>query len=129
MADMHELSIAQCLVELATEEARRHGMGRIRAVHLRVGVLAGVVTEALRFCFDVATAGTMLEGAKLIIDEVPVEIFCPRCAEPRTLSAPLPMACPVCGTRSAQVLRGRELELYALEGEAVHSGDTADRGA
>lgn len=134
---MHELSIAHSLVELATEEARRRGLGRIRAVHLRVGVLSGVVTEALRFCFDVATAGTPLEGARLLVDEVPVEIFCPRCAEPKVLPAPLPMACPVCGTRSAEVLRGRELELYALEGELElyalegrdHDADAEDRGA
>ncbi|QIA27591.1 hydrogenase maturation nickel metallochaperone HypA [Thermaerobacter sp. PB12/4term] len=124
---MHELSIAQNLVELAAEEARRRGLTRVRAVHVRLGVLAGVVKDALLFCFDIVTAGTPLEGARLAIEEVPVEIFCPRCRQPRRLPEPLPMACPECGTRTAEIVHGRELELFALEGEEGEGLGAPDR--
>lgn len=124
---MHELSIAQSLVELASEEAHRRGWKRVRAVHVRLGVLAGVVKDALLFCFDVVTVGTPLEGARLAIEDVPVEVFCPRCRQPRRLREPLPMACPECGTRTAEILHGRELELFALEGEEEEGAGAPDR--
>lgn len=129
---MHELSIAHSLVELAAEEARRLGLRRIRALYVKLGVLSGVVKEALEFSFDVVIQGTPLEGAKLVIEDVPVVVYCPRCQEACTLTEPLPMRCPVCGTRTGEMLHGREMELYALEGEegagdeAPHCRDKAE---
>lgn len=113
---MHELSIAQSLVELAAEAAENSGIKKVKALFLKLGVLSGVVKEALEFSFDVVVQGTSLEGAKLIIEDVPVTIFCPNCQEERILPEPIPMRCPTCGTKTGQVLAGREMELYALEG-------------
>ncbi|MBE3595599.1 MAG: hydrogenase maturation nickel metallochaperone HypA [Hydrogenibacillus sp.] len=113
---MHELSIAQNLVELAVESAQAQGLRRLTALHVRIGALSGVVKEALLFAFDVVTEGTPAQGAALIIEDVPVTIFCPSCQAERTLDAPVPMRCPECGTRSGDVRAGRELELVALEG-------------
>ena len=69
----------------------------------------------------------LIWSARLVIEEVAVEVFCPRCRQPRRLPAPLPMACPECGTRTAEILRGRELELFALEGEEGEGVGTPDR--
>ncbi|MDI3256868.1 MAG: hydrogenase maturation nickel metallochaperone HypA [Kyrpidia sp.] len=124
---MHELSIAHSLAELAIEEAGSLGMRRVRALYVKLGMLAGVVKEALHFSFDVVIQGTPLEGAELIIEDVPVVVYCSRCQEERTLPEPLPMRCPVCGTRTAEVLHGREMELYALEGEEGDTDDAPDR--
>jgi hydrogenase nickel incorporation protein HypA/HybF len=66
---MHELSIASALVELACEEAEHRGLQRIQAVHVRIGPLAGIVKEALLFSFDLAAAGTAIEGARLEVQE------------------------------------------------------------
>jgi hypothetical protein len=66
---MHELSIANALVEVACEEAEHRGLGQILALHLRIGPLAGVVKEALLFSFDLAAAGTAIEGARLEVQE------------------------------------------------------------
>jgi hydrogenase nickel incorporation protein HypA/HybF len=114
---MHELSIAHSLVELAIEAARDTGLKRVRAVHLKLGALSGVVKEALEFSFDVVIEGTPIEGAKLIVEDVPVKIFCPRCQDARTLAEPFPMRCPVCRMKTGEVLEGREMELVALEGD------------
>lgn len=114
---MHELSIAYHMVELAAEAAEESGMKRVDVLHMKLGVLSGVVKEALQFAFDVAIQGTPLEGVRLVIEDVPVKVFCPECQEASTLSQPLPMRCPLCGARTGNVLEGREMELYALEKE------------
>ncbi|GEN36061.1 hydrogenase maturation nickel metallochaperone HypA [Aneurinibacillus danicus] len=120
---MHELSIAHSLVELAVEAAENTGMKRVQALYLKLGVLSGVVKESLEFSFDVVIEGTPLEGARLVIEDVPVQVFCSDCQEAHILPEPFPMRCPVCGTRTGQVLEGRELELYALEGGEENAGD------
>ena len=114
---MHELSIALSLVDLAQEEAVRHG-GRVCALHLRVGALAGVVPEALLASYEMACLQTPLEGSRLVIEEVPVMVFCPRCQMQRPLGSIQSFCCPECGTLTPRVEQGRELELVALEIEA-----------
>jgi hypothetical protein len=67
---MHELSIAVNIVEIAEEELARHGGEKVRAVHLQLGSLAGVATEALSFSFGLACEGTAAEGSRLIVEPV-----------------------------------------------------------
>lgn len=122
---MHELSIAHHLVELAVEAARNAGIKRVRALHLKLGVLSGVVKEALEFSFDVVIQGTLLEGARLVIEEVPVKVYCSQCQAVSTLTEPFPIRCNECGARTGEVLEGREIELYALEEEEGEQ-DAAD---
>jgi hydrogenase nickel incorporation protein HypA/HybF len=112
---MHELSIAVSLIEVATEEARRLGGVRVEALHLRLGPLSGVVREALLFSFELAAEGTPIEGARLEIEEVPVVVFCPACGEERELPSLQNFQCPICKMPTPDVIRGRELELTALE--------------
>ena len=81
---MHELSIAHSLVEVASAalaHEESEGDVVVEAVHLRLGVLSGVVKEALLFGYGIATDGTVLAGSKLIIEELPVLLFCPTCGE------------------------------------------------
>lgn len=120
---MHELSIAHSLVELAIEAAENTGMKRVNALYLKLGALSGVVKESLLFSFDIVIQGTPLEGARLVIEDVPVKVYCPDCQEAHILPEPFPMRCPVCGTKTGQLLEGRELELYALEGGEGDAGD------
>jgi hydrogenase nickel incorporation protein HypA/HybF len=112
---MHELSIAMSIVEMAQEEAEIHGHVQVQAVHLRMGLLSGVVKEALLSCYQVACQATLLEGSQLRIEEIPVEVFCPQCAVPRAVQSIQWFCCPECGTPTPTVLRGKELEVVALE--------------
>lgn len=111
---MHELSIALSLVDLAQEEAARLG-GRVCALHVRVGALSGVVPDALLASYEMASARTPLEGSRLVIEDVPVVVYCPQCQAERELSSVQFFCCAECGTPTPQVERGRELELVALE--------------
>jgi hydrogenase nickel incorporation protein HypA/HybF len=112
---MHELSIAMSIVEMAQEEAESRGGVQVQAVHLRLGLLSGVVKEALLSSYEMACFATLLEGSQLLIEEVPVEVFCPKCEGPRVVPSIQWMCCPECGTPTPMVLRGKELEVVALE--------------
>ena len=112
---MHELSIALSMIDLATEEAQRHAGARVNALHLKLGPLSGVVKEALLFSYEVATTDTPLAGSRLIIEDVPVVIYCAECEAEQVLETIQRFSCPACGTLSSAVVRGRELEFVALE--------------
>lgn len=112
---MHELSIALSIIEGAEEELRRRGGSRVSAVHLKLGLLSGVVQEALQFSYELVCAGTLLEGSKLIIEEIPIRIYCSACnveGEPVSLQH---LHCASCGAPLSRVIQGTELELTALE--------------
>lgn len=112
---MHELSIALSIVEMAEEEAAIRGNAHVSAVHLRMGLLSGVVKEALLSCYEMACAETALAGSRLLIEEVPVEIFCAQCQERRPIASLQWMCCPECGTPAPEIVQGKELEVFALE--------------
>jgi len=113
---VHELSIALSLVDCACAELPRLGKrARIAAVHVRLGPLAGIVKEALRFSFEVAAAGSAIEGARIEIEDVDLRVSCPACGRERRLENPQALRCPACGTLTPEVITGRELELAALE--------------
>ena len=113
---MHELSVALGILDVAGEEVERRG-GRVVAVHLKLGPLSGVIKAALLSAYDLAREGTPLAGAELVVEEVPLVVWCPACAAERT--PPFPeLCCPTCGTPTPDVLRGRELEVVALEIES-----------
>src|ERR1044071_1298367 len=112
---MHELSIAMSIIEMASEESERRGGAQIHAVHLKLGHLSGVVKDALLFSYDVACEGTPLEGSRLVIEDVPVVVFCPVCSEEQTLASVQRFFCPACGAPTPQVISGKELQVVALE--------------
>jgi hydrogenase nickel incorporation protein HypA/HybF len=114
---MHELSLANRLVQVAEESAREAGAARVTAVTLRVGDLSGVSVEALRFAYDVAAAGTMLEGSRLEVRTVAVTVYCPRCERVAELASVQNFRCPACDTPTGDVRAGRELEIESLEVE------------
>src|SRR5258708_17683351 len=111
---MHELSIAMSIVEMAQEEAETRGV-RVSAIHLKLGTMSGVVKEALVSCYELACEGTPLAGSRLVVDEVPVLVFCPSCRQPRPLSSIQLFACSECGAPTSDILQGKELEVVALE--------------
>ena len=110
---MHELSIAQGVVEIAS----RHAAGRkVKTVELKVGHLRQVVPSALEFAFKLLAKGTPLEGAQLVIEDVPVRGRCRACGH-ETLMWAFPLQCAECGGLDLELLAGDELLVDALEVE------------
>ena len=112
---MHELSIATCIVEMAEEESECRGGLAIDAVHLRLGALSGVVKDALLSCYGLACEGTRLEGSRLVIEEVPVMVYCSACNTKGSLVSLQSFCCQQCGAFTNNVVQGRELQVVALE--------------
>jgi len=113
---MHELSIAMGIVDAALDEAKQRAV-KVTAVHLRLGPLSGVVKDALLFSYEIACQDTPLQGSRLIVEDVPVVIFCAQCKEKRTLESVQRFACPQCDAPTMNILQGKELEVFALEVE------------
>jgi hydrogenase nickel incorporation protein HypA/HybF len=112
---VHEIAVALSILDGVQASASEQGVERVSAVHLRVGALSGVVRDALLFAWEVAAAGTIAAGSRLCIEEIPLVVYCERCADER---APVPgsgMLCPDCGTPAPRIVRGREMELVAME--------------
>jgi hydrogenase nickel incorporation protein HypA/HybF len=115
---MHEYSIMQSALNQVFEEARRAGAVRVHEIRLRIGVLSGVVPDALRFAFDALTPGTSAEGAALTIEEVPARFWCAPCGR-EFVSPNFFSECPDCGRPSGELRAGREMELCSMEVDHV----------
>ena len=111
---MHELSIANSLVEVATEHATRISVERVTAITLRVGVLSCVQRDALETCFEMVSRNSIAEGAEIHIVELPVVVFCPCCKKEVELPGVQAFLCPRCNTPSGDVRQGRELEIESI---------------
>ncbi|MDW4908947.1 hydrogenase maturation nickel metallochaperone HypA [Streptomyces sp. ADMS] len=109
---MHEMSVALAVVDQVAEAATRAGdVTAVRSVRLQVGELAGVVPDSLAFCFELACAGTLLEGAELVTEEVPGRARCTPCAHEWAVGMPPRLTCPECGGTGTDLLAGRELQI------------------
>jgi hydrogenase nickel incorporation protein HypA/HybF len=111
---VHELSIAQAIVDVAVRHA---GDSRVTRVCVEVGRLRQVVPAALAFAFELCAHGTPVAGAELDIAAVPVVVTCRACGVESSPSA-FPLACEACGGLSVEVVRGEELRVESLELEA-----------
>jgi hydrogenase nickel incorporation protein HypA/HybF len=111
---MHEMSLTESLVELIENEREKQGFARVHAVKVTVGALGHVEPDAVRFCFDAVSRGTVVEGARLDIHIVPGQAWCLDCA--KTVRVADRMAvCPECGRQHLQVTGGDDLRLDELE--------------
>jgi hydrogenase nickel incorporation protein HypA/HybF len=78
-------------------------------------VLSGVVKEALLSSYEMACEDTALKGSQLIVEEIPVVVFCPTCQAQRPLHSIQLFCCAECGTPTSEIVQGKELEVVALE--------------
>lgn len=109
---MHELALTESVVQAVCERLPGE---RVRRVRLEIGRLAAVVPDAVRFCFEVCTRGTLLDGAELEILEVPLRLRCRRCGDESESRDQL-LLC-VCGSSEVQLLSGDELKIKEVEVE------------
>jgi hydrogenase nickel incorporation protein HypA/HybF len=111
---MHEAGIATNLIEAVQQRLQTVPGARVTAIHVRIGELAGVSTDALDFAFECLSASTPLAGAKLVFDLVPLMVACDACGQ-TTPVEDLVFRCGLCGSERTRVASGRELEVRTLE--------------
>jgi hydrogenase nickel incorporation protein HypA/HybF len=111
---MHELAIAESVLEIVERTARANGSERVATVWLEIGALSHVEPEALRFCFDAVTRGGPAERARLEIATIPGKAWCMPCGELVPLAG-LGESCPVCGSYQLRVSQGEEMRVKEIE--------------
>ncbi len=111
---MHEMSLAEGVVQLIEDAAREQAFEKVTAVWLEIGQLSGVEVEAMKFCFDVVTRDGIADGARLEIIATPGTGWCMPCSKTVPMSEVFG-ECPECGSHQMQVTGGTEMRVKELE--------------
>ena len=112
---MHELAIAQSIIDAVGEKAATCNATRIKSVCLRIGEASGILIDSLTFSFEMlASFDPMLDGARLLIDEVPHRARCRHCNSVFAV-AHFIMQCPICQTWNTEIVSGNELQILEME--------------
>lgn len=122
---MHELSVCQALVRELDALARREHALRITRVVVRIGPLSGVEPQLLRQAYPLACAGTVADGAELILEDLPVRVQCESCGA-ESEAAVNRLVCGVCGDYRTRLLSGDEMLLAHVE---IERGAEAEKGS
>ncbi|MDH6309562.1 hydrogenase nickel incorporation protein HypA/HybF [Dysgonomonas sp. PFB1-18] len=110
---MHELSIAQSIVQLAEQQARKHQATEIEELELEIGSLAGVELHTLEFALESSVKGTMLNNARIVRHDIAGEGRCGDCEAVFPVDV-LFSPCPHCGSYCVSILKGKELRIKSI---------------
>lgn len=113
---MHEISLAESVVQLIGEAAIKEKFSRVKTVWLEIGKLSHVDAEAMQFCFDSVSEQTLAEGAILKIIPVAGRGYCSNCAH-EVLIDQLYDPCPLCDSFGVSPVAGTEMRVKELEVE------------
>ena len=112
---MHEISIVESIIEIVIAEIPKHGITNVESIKLAIGEMQQIVPDTLIFAFDVLSKDTPLEGAKLIIESVPIKGHCKACLQD-FLIEDWGGKCTQCGKTDIEIISGKDLNIVGLEG-------------
>lgn len=110
---MHEVALAEGVLRIVADAAAKHAATRVHTVWVELGALAHVEPDALRFCFDAVTRGSVAEGATLEIATTPGRAWCMPCGGEVALGR-LGEPCPRCGSYQLSVVAGEEMRVKEI---------------
>ncbi len=113
---MHEMSLMASIFDIVTQNLAAYPGVRVLQVRLVVGAMTNVVPDAMQLAFEAMSRGTPVEGAVLLIEEVPLTARCGACGWQGELAVHR-LLCPACSALQLEVLSGRELYVDSLEVE------------
>ena len=111
---MHEMSIAQSLIDVVKEEMLKNNAKTLRSVRVNIGQMTAIVPDSLSFCFEVIIGGTELEGARLIMDLIPLVGYCDECRDEFEIKD-YAFVCPKCGGTKIRTIAGQDLSIVEIE--------------
>jgi len=114
MTDMHEMSLCENLVEIVVKSAQNESVNQVERIYLEIGQLSCVEVDAMHFCFDVISKGTVAEGAQLIIEQVPGQAKCHQCKTQFAVSSHYAI-CPSCEHHKFTVISGDQMQIKNME--------------
>ncbi|UKL13591.1 hydrogenase maturation nickel metallochaperone HypA/HybF [Dissulfurimicrobium hydrothermale] len=115
---MHELSLAQAVIDEIVQLAREHKADKVLKVRVMIGALSGVVKDSFAFGFKaMAMTNEITKGAALVIETPAVPYRCIGCGHEFKTEGGRPDCCPRCGARDVFPQGGDELLLMQVEME------------
>ncbi|MDA8077979.1 MAG: hydrogenase maturation nickel metallochaperone HypA [Nitrospiraceae bacterium] len=112
---MHEVSIAQSIIEIVSGQCRKGGYSGITSIRVRIGRASGIMPDALLFAFDAIKVESPATGAVLEIEEVCVSGRCRDCGRDFSVEEEYVLNCPLCGGPAFEIKTGREMEIIDME--------------
>lgn len=113
---MHEMSLTEGVIAIVEDAAKAQGFRRVKTIVLEIGQLSHASPEAMGFCFEAVSRGTIAEGARLDIERPPGTGWCMDCSRNIEISERY-AACPHCGQFRVQVTGGDAMRVKELEVE------------
>lgn len=111
---MHELSLATALIREMEKILTKESASKVLKITVSIGKLSGVNCDAFEFAFPIAAEGSSVEGARLIIEEIPAKVRCKNCRKESTVQIPF-IECRNCGSSDFDIVGGRELTIKSME--------------
>ncbi len=111
---MHELGIAQNILDIVRQSVLKEQIEAVRGIKLRVGQLSGVVPDSLDFCFKAIVSNTEMQRASLSIEQIPTTTECRNCMH-RFQVEEFDFTCPACRSTNLELISGKELEIVEIE--------------
>lgn len=113
---MHELSVTQSITKIVEDEAKKNNVSKVLSIKLIVGQLSGVMPQLIQDYFELVAMGTVVEGAKLIVERIPAAIECSECGETSEIDR-MRLRCPKCSSIEVKIVRGKEFYIESMEVE------------
>ena len=111
---MHELSVTESILEIASRHASQANATRVTDIHLVIGDLSSIIDDSVQFYWDLISQGTLCQGATLHFRRVPARVQCQNCKNEFSLDRQL-APCPNCGSLALRVIAGEELFVDSIE--------------
>ncbi len=111
---MHELSIAEEIINIASQYVPADNKAEVLSVFVEIGKLSNILPDSLEFCFDALVGDTKLKGAKLIVNEIPAAVKCDACGNISEIENVL-FQCNNCGSPNVKLIKGNELKVTEIE--------------
>lgn len=111
---MHELSIVESIIKICEEEAEKYKVTKVKEIKIKVGELSEIMPDCIEYYFNIISSGTRIEGAKLIIQRVPVEVLCKKCGYIGSVKKK-DYFCPSCSSYDLKIMKGNEFLIESLE--------------
>ncbi len=113
---MHESAIALSILDIVADTCREKGCASVDSIRVRIGKASGVMSGSLTFAFEALKENTVAARARLDVEIVPVGGTCNACKKEFDVEdAPYVFACPLCGSSSFVINRGREMDIVDME--------------
>lgn len=111
---MHELSVAQNIIEIIRENVPRSDYDNVKRILLEVGEFSGIVADSLQFCFDIIKTDTEFKNAIVQIKKIPFVLYCKNCKTETSNNSGIRL-CSECGGSNTEIISGTEMKITEVE--------------